>query len=102
MQIAEQETTINIQRSGARAYICTSDPYMRRRLDKRAAECEAWKKESEEKREEKIIFSTYSCPKEFILFRRRRVRISDENREKARQRFLRMREEKKKNQEGEA
>ena len=82
----EQETCINFSRGDGRAEIYTSDTTMMTKLNKLVKSPETeWKLERVSKLERtgEVIGKTYSCPVEFISFRKKRVsRIYSEEEKK--------------------
>lgn len=75
LMLEEQETHINYTREDERAVIYASDSTTITRLDKLATmEGTEWKLESTSKlKNGELIGKTYSCPKELISFRARKV-----------------------------
>lgn len=72
--IEEQETHVNFNRNEERAVIYTSDTTTMTKLDRLASVAGTeWRLEGVSALKGDIIGKTYSCPKEFISFRSKRV-----------------------------
>lgn len=74
LAIEEQETHISFMREDARAEIYTSDSRMMTKLNKLIELPETeWKLERESKLQNgELVGKTYSCPVEFISFRKKK------------------------------
>ena len=89
--IEEQETNINFSRGGSRAKIYTSDSTMITKLDKLIRiENTEWKLERVIKSKNgEEVGRVYSCPVEFVSFRKKKVsRIFTDEEKKARREQL--------------
>lgn len=76
LMLEEQETHINFSRNDSRAEIYTSDTTMMTKLNKLVElQGTEWKLERESRLEKsgELIGRTYSCPVDFISFRKKHI-----------------------------
>ncbi len=74
LTIEEQETHVNFSRGDARAVIYTTDTTQNTKFNKLIEISETeWKLESTTKMGGEVVGCTYSCPVEFLTFRRKRT-----------------------------
>ena len=94
LMIEEQETHVNFNRDDERAVIYTSDTTTMTKLNKLLKlQGTEWKLESVARAKSgEEIGRTYSCPKEFISFRSKKVKIElSEDEKKKRSERMRLR-----------
>lgn len=92
LQIEEQETHISFMRGDERAIIYTSDTTMMTKFNKLVEIAETdWKKEEVAKltRTGEIIGITYSCPVNFVTYRKKAImrKLTDEQKDAIRNRL---------------